>query len=155
MMKILALKIPPVFVFLVTMGMVVVCYRWLGWANVILPPFRELVAPLCIVFAGYFGLSALFEFYKAKTTVNPVSPESACQFVNSGVYRFSRNPMYLGLLLILIGGAYWLGNLISLLCIWGFIFYMNQFQIIPEEQALENNFGEPYLAYKKTVRRWI
>ncbi|MEI8634376.1 methyltransferase [Vibrio sp. PP-XX7] len=107
-MAFLTLKVPPIAVFLAAFGLIVGCSQWLNWANIGLP-VRLYVVLLCLVFAGYLGLSAIFEFYRVKTTVHPVHPERARVFVNRGVYRLSRNPMYLGLLILLVGVAIGLG----------------------------------------------
>ena len=108
-----------------------------------------------------FGLAlavvviAVRGFRKAKTTVDPFHPESASAIVTSGIYRFTRNPMYLGFLLVLIALAIFLGNWISALMPLVFVIYMNRFQIAPEERALRLRFGTSYEAYLHSVRRWI
>jgi len=84
-----------------------------------------------------------------------MSPETASRLVDSGIFRFSRNPMYLALLMALGAWGIFLGNLWGLLLIAGFVFYMNQFQIKPEERALETTFGPAYINYKSKVRRWL
>lgn len=94
-------------------------------------------------------------FRKARTTVNPLSPQKAGRLVRSGYYRFTRNPMYLGLLMILIGFAIYCGHWAAIFPIAGFVFYITEFQIKPEEKAMTELFGDDYLSYKKTVRRWI
>ena len=98
---------------------------------------------------------SFINFLKHKTTVNPIKPEKASNLVITGFYRFTRNPMYLGMLFILTGSAFLFGNIGSFLVLPFFILTMNYLQIKPEEKVLENNFGESYLEYKKSVRRWI
>ncbi|TDF39746.1 isoprenylcysteine carboxylmethyltransferase family protein [Alteromonadaceae bacterium M269] len=100
-------------------------------------------------------VAGIIEFKRVKTTVNPLKPETASSLVNSGVYRISRNPMYLGMALILLAFAVYLSSVISLLGIIVFVFYMNKFQIVPEEKAIEGLFGDDYILYKSKVRRWI
>lgn len=100
-------------------------------------------------------LPAVLEFYKHKTTVNPLKPQAASALVIKGVYKYSRNPMYLGMACLLAAWCVWLGNPINIVCLIGFIFYMNRFQILPEEKALEELFGEDFNQYKSQVRRWI
>ncbi|EEW09833.1 conserved hypothetical protein [Vibrio mimicus VM573] len=95
------------------------------------------------------------EFRRHKTTVNPLAPDLAATVVDSGVFALSRNPMYLALLLLLFGLAYWQENALSLVMVGGFMIYMNQYQIEPEERILEAKFGETYLQYKQRVRRWV
>ncbi|MDW6003813.1 methyltransferase family protein [Vibrio mangrovi] len=150
----LALKVPPVFVFIAAIILIHLC-SWLFPGTSVELPFKWLVAAVCLMFSAYLGLFALLTFYRVKTTVNPVNPELAARMVTHGVFRVSRNPMYLGLLLILIADVYWLGNLIGILCAVGFVAYMTYFQIIPEERALSVRFGEQYRDYQRQVRRWI
>ena len=98
---------------------------------------------------------AVLGFRKAKTTVDPFHPESASAIVTSGIYRFTRNPMYLGFLLALVALAVFLGNWLSALMPLVFVMYMNRFQIAPEERVLRAMFGASYEAYLRSVRRWI
>ena len=94
-------------------------------------------------------------FIDNKTTINPLNLKKSTYLVTSGVFRFSRNPMYLGMLLFLLVTAIILNIIGGLIISILFIFYMNFFQIIPEEKALQNLFGKNYRNYRKTVRRWI
>jgi protein-S-isoprenylcysteine O-methyltransferase Ste14 len=94
-------------------------------------------------------------FRRARTTVNPLKPESASSLVASGVYRVSRNPMYVGLCLVLLGWAVMLSNVLAYAIVPVFVLYMNRFQIGPEEAALERVFGADYVAYRARVRRWL
>ena len=98
---------------------------------------------------------ALFHFLRRRTTINPLQPESASALVTGGIYRLSRNPMYLGLATLLLAWAIYLGNVAALAGLPCFILYMNRFQIAPEERALEARFGAEYFAYRTRVRRWL
>ncbi|MCG9597311.1 isoprenylcysteine carboxylmethyltransferase family protein [Vibrio sp. Isolate25] len=118
-------------------------------------PLPWIVLLACFVISGFVGLSGVYEFRKANTTVNPVKVKEASKIVDSGVFAYSRNPMYLGLFLLLFGFAYWQQNLLCIVFAFGFVLYMNRFQIRPEERALEELFGAAYLDYKQRVRRWI
>lgn len=100
-------------------------------------------------------LVSVAAFIRARTTVNPLAPDRANTLVVSGLYRFSRNPMYLGMALILIGWAIWLAQPLTLLGAAVFAVLIEALQIRPEEAALEAKFGDAYRAYKKRVRRWI
>lgn len=100
-------------------------------------------------------LNALIGFIQHKTTVNPHSPEKATSLVTSGVYRYSRNPMYLGFLLLLVSWVLYLGSLSSLTVLPLFVLVLNTMQIIPEETCLKQRFSESYAAYTHKVRRWI
>ncbi len=153
-MKTLELKIPPPLLFLICIALMYLNHMMLSLFVVTLP-FRELVLFGFLLSSGYFGLSGLYEFRKARTSVHPVRVDKASTIVASGVYRFTRNPMYLGLLLLLLGYGYWQQNLLNLLICLGFVLYMNRFQIQPEERFLEQKFGKTYTEYKAQVRRWI
>jgi protein-S-isoprenylcysteine O-methyltransferase Ste14 len=102
-----------------------------------------------------FLLAGLYEFQKAKTTFHPMKPEAASSVVTSGIYRVSRNPMYVGFLLVLTGWAMWLSHPLPFLFLPVFVAYMNRFQISPEERVLSAKFGEEYDTYKQSVRRWL
>lgn len=118
-------------------------------------PFVEFVTAGLILIAGVVGIAGVYEFRKAKTTVNPVKPETASLVVDTGVFAYTRNPMYVALLLVIIAIGLWWQHLSVILCGVLFVTYMNRFQIKPEERALERLFGEDYLDYKNQVRRWI
>ncbi|HEX7030662.1 MAG TPA: isoprenylcysteine carboxylmethyltransferase family protein [Gammaproteobacteria bacterium] len=99
--------------------------------------------------------AGVLSFQRAGTTTNPLDPGRASKLVVAGIYRYSRNPMYLGFALLLAAWGVFLGNLAALLAVAAFIIYMNRFQVAPEERALEALFGEEYRAYRRSVRRWI
>jgi protein-S-isoprenylcysteine O-methyltransferase Ste14 len=101
---------------------------------------------------GFAGVRA---FRRARTTVNPWRPHRSSELVVSGIYRRTRNPMYLGLLLALLGWGLYLANLYALLLACTFVPYMNRFQIRPEERALAQAFGGIFLDYCQRVRRWL
>ena len=103
----------------------------------------------------FFLLAGVYEFQKAKTTVSPTTPAAATAIVASGVYRISRNPMYVGFLLALTGWATLLAHPLPLLLLAVFVAYMNRFQISPEERVLSAKFGDEYDTYKRDVRRWL
>jgi len=84
-----------------------------------------------------------------------MTPQSASALVVSGIYRFTRNPMYVGFLFVLLGWAVWLSNGLSFLFLPAFVLYMNRFQIQPEERALHARFGQEFVAYTSRVRRWL
>jgi len=153
-MQALELKVPPVALVLLFAVMM-----WLLSASVpslaLALPWRILVA-LILWCAGFaIALAGLFEFRRAKTTVNPLTPEAASAIVTSGIYRYSRNPMYVGLLLALIGWDVWLSHLLAFALLPFFVVYMNHFQIEPEERALSKKFGGLFRDYRRSVRRWL
>jgi protein-S-isoprenylcysteine O-methyltransferase Ste14 len=153
-MKQLELKLPPVAVtalFAVAM--------W-GIARVMPPqPLPQVVtfvaAALFTIGSGIIGFAGVAAFHRAGTTVNPLQPENSSNLVVDGVYRYTRNPMYLALLMLLFAWGIALSNPYSMLAAWTFIPYMNRFQIRPEERAMTQRFGEEFLRYAARVRRWI
>lgn len=153
-MRYLELKIPPVAVFLIALVMANRLPLFFTFANVSLP-YRDVAFVFCFILSGIVGLSAVIQFRLARTTVNPTKPDQASTIVDTGIFTLSRNPMYLALLLLILGVAYWHQNGVSLLVVVGFVLYMNRFQIQPEERVLERLFGRDYIDYKSRVRRWI
>lgn len=118
-------------------------------------PGQLLLAALLAIVGGVIASAGVLAFRRAHTTVNPTKPESSSSVVSTGIYAYSRNPMYLGLVLLLLALAALLGNVLALLWLALFITYMNRYQITPEERALQANFGADYSAYLARVRRWI
>jgi protein-S-isoprenylcysteine O-methyltransferase Ste14 len=113
-------------------------------------------AAIAIALAGgAISIAGIVSFRRARTTTNPMKPESASSLVSAGVYRITRNPMYLGLLFVLVAWATFLAAPWALLGPLVFFFYMGRFQIAPEERALSRVFGDEYEAYKAKVRRWL
>lgn len=116
----------------------------------------RLIAALAIAsIGGAVAASGAAAFRKAQTTVNPLHPERTSAVVSNGIFRVTRNPMYLGLLLVLLGVAVFLWSLPALVGPLLFIAYIRRFQIVPEERALEQKFGTEYVQYKRHVRRWL
>jgi protein-S-isoprenylcysteine O-methyltransferase Ste14 len=109
----------------------------------------------CFALGVMIGLMGVAEFIRKRTTVNPHKPDNTNNLVRSGVYTISRNPMYLGLLICLFAIAVYLGYTLNLLILPVFVTYMNEFQIKPEEDVMEQKFGVEFSEYKKQVRRWI
>jgi protein-S-isoprenylcysteine O-methyltransferase Ste14 len=104
---------------------------------------------------AFFCLASVFSFKRAKTTVNPMKPATTSSLVSTGIYQISRNPMYVGFTLFLAAWAIYLESLWSSFGVLGFIVYMNQFQIKPEERALQSLFGNEFADYQSRVRRWF
>ena len=99
--------------------------------------------------------SGIVSFVRARTTVNPMKPESSSTLIVSGIYGLTRNPMYLGLLLILIGWAVFISNILAFVVLPAFVIYINRFQIDPEERALASRFRDDFVQYASRVRRWL
>jgi len=152
-MPILALKIPPVAVLLIALLMAfALCYLPLGALDFQTPNLLPWVVAVLGVFVAIAGV---WEFRRASTTVNPTTPDKAIQLVSGGIYRFTRNPMYLGMALVLVAWIIKLGCGWSMLALPFFVCYLTIFQIKPEEQAMEKLFGESYRNYRLRVRRWL
>lgn len=153
-MKALELKIPPP-IYALSIGLMM----WLLNSNfpvvqLIESPWNK-IGLVIIIVAGTFDLWSLFLFFKKHTTPNPMKPENTTGLVVNGLYKISRNPMYVGLLTILMGYAIWLGSLTPFLVLPLFYWLITEMQIKPEERALDSKFGQEYLDYKNTVRRWL
>ena len=109
-----------------------------------------------LLFLGFFILiSAVRLFRKDKTTVNPLSPEQATKLVTDGVFQYSRNPMYLGMALVLCSITVFFNLIGGIIFVALFCFYITKFQIIPEERAMSNLFAQDFDQYKQVTRRWI
>lgn len=105
---------------------------------------------------GLIGLlSGAVSFRLAKTTVNPLKPEAATSLVTSGIYRITRNPMYVGLAFLLCAWTFYLSSLWAFPFVFLFIVYIHRFQIVPEERALIRNFDQEFVVYKGRVRPWL
>ena len=98
---------------------------------------------------------SMLAFRRASTTVDPFHPEETSHLVVDGVFRYSRNPMYVSLLLVLISWAIWLGSIYNVAVLALFVTYITFFQIKPEEEAMRFLFGESYEHYCAKIRRWI
>ncbi len=153
-MQVLELKIPPVALILF-----ISVLMWLAsWA---MPAFgfefpsRDVLSVSMAVAGAIISGLGIASFRRARTTVNPMKPDSTSSLVVSGIYRLTRNPMYLGFLLVLLGWAVFLSNVLVFLFLPAFIVYMNRFQIEPEEKALHSLFGQQFVTYTSRVRRWL
>lgn len=147
-------KAPPVLVFFVS-GLAM-------WgANAVLPGLSiafagsRLVALILAVAGVAVAVAGASVFARAGTTTDPLNPNRASRLVTYGIYRYTRNPMYLGLATVLAAWALYLANGASLALVLAFVGYMTRFQIRLEEQALLTVFGDDYASYKASVRRWL
>ena len=125
----------------------------------LIPAFRidyqTILAVICLV-AGFSPVGiAFFQFKKKDTTLDPRKPENSTELIVSGVFKYSRNPMYVGLTMVLVSASLLLGAWSGLVLIPVFILVINHLQILPEEEAMKKLFGEQYAEYCKNVRRWI
>ena len=153
-MKSLELRIPPPAI-----AVVVAVAEWMiSHVTPSLPMSAGIRLSLALAFAlaGVgFSAAGVISFRHARTTLNPTKPQLASSLVTSGIYTVTRNPMYVGLLLLLIALAIFLSSAWALLASAAYFLYMSRFQIAPEERALAALFGAEYAAYRSSVRRWL
>ncbi|TKB50599.1 isoprenylcysteine carboxylmethyltransferase family protein [Ferrimonas sediminicola] len=151
----LELKLPPVLVALLAAGLMWLVAQCPLGAQILPAGIRLELTALFLMLGAIAGLGGVMAFHRHKTTVDPTKPENASTLVTGGIYRVSRNPMYLGLLLGLTAWGCFLSHLLSLLVLIPFVLYMNRFQIRPEERMMAGLFGEKFELYRRTVRRWL
>ena len=151
----LELRVPPVVVVLACAAAMWLIARALG-PSVLRIEARIAIAAALALAGIALAVAGIREFRAARTTVNPMHPEQAAAMVTGGVYRMTRNPMYLGMFCLLAAWAAWLGRVAPPLVVLPvFVLYMNRFQIQPEERALAQRFGPAFREYAARVRRWI
>lgn len=153
-MQMLELKIPPPVI-----GIIVAAAMW-GVSGLQpfldIPPILRHVAVAALVAIGaIFELLGVLAFRRSKTTVNPLKPSKASALVIHGIYKITRNPMYVGVAFMLTAWAFHLSSLWPFIGPLLFVAYINRYQIQPEERALKSLFGEDYAAYTARVRRWL
>ena len=113
------------------------------------------VSLIFLIFGFIILITAVKSFKKHQTTINPLNPDQASTLVNSGIFSFTRNPMYLGMLFILLSISFNFNILGGIIICFLFKIYITRFQIMPEEEAMEKIFGKDFVEYKNKVRRWI
>ena len=145
-------KIPPPIIALV---MIAIIYL----SSLIIEPitfgYQTVISILVVVIGLSCAIPSFRLFAKHKTTISPFTPSETTALVTEGMYRYSRNPMYLGLVLLTIAATIFFGTWLGVVFVVAFIFLLNFLQILPEEEALLDIFGEEYVEYQKKVRRWI
>ena len=155
MMRFLELRIPPPLV-----GFIIAAAMWIIASRLPpllpLPPSLRLPTAIILALAGVaIGVSGVVSFRRAQTTVNPLKPETSTSLVSTGIYKFTRNPMYLGMLAVLLAWAAYLPTVLALIGPAAFSLYITRFQIVPEEKVLHSLFGAAFVAYRQKVRRWL
>jgi protein-S-isoprenylcysteine O-methyltransferase Ste14 len=145
-------KIPPPIV-TATFGLII--YFSKSFSPVYSFDNSNMISVIFLLFGLGIFSAAVQSFKKHKTTINPLSPDKASSLVNSGIFSYSRNPMYLGMLLILLAVSFKFNISGGLFISFLFKIYITRFQIIPEEKAMAKLFGEEFITYKNQTRRWI
>lgn len=148
------LKVPPVFVLLIAV-VILKAVQMLTPDVQFVIPFGIYIGYSLMGLGGLIGFLGIMEFRKHKTTTDPTQPQKASTVVTSGIYQYTRNPMYLGMAVILIGWVIHYGNPLSVIAVVFLVGYLTQFQIKPEEEILKQHFGQAYEDYLRKVRRWI
>ncbi len=152
--KVLENRIPPPIIMVVT-----ALAMWtLSWVTPTIPvpaAIRYGVAGVLFVIGVSAASLAFSSFRRAGTTANPVAIDNAASLVTTGIYAFTRNPMYVGLTMLLVILALLLSNAWLLFGPLLFVLYITRFQIIPEERVMQAKFGSAYDAYRTRVRRWL
>lgn len=153
-MSTLELKVPPVAQVVVTAAAMYGIAKVLSALKFSFNGSAVLALGLAVIGVSS-GIMGVIQFREAQTTPNPQALEKVSSLVTSGIYNYSRNPMYLGLVLILLGWALYLSHLLAFVCVVFFVVYITRFQIQPEERMMAKKFGKHYQAYLAKVRRWI
>lgn len=153
-MNALKLKIPPPVYLLAFLSLMWLLHTKLPIFQLVPSPWNKAGLTL-IGFALLADFLSLGLFFRARTTFNPIHPERTKALVTNGPYRYTRNPMYAGMLVILTGWGMYLGSFSPFLLLPLFVMVLTAQQIIPEEKILEEKFGGAYLAYKARVPRWF
>ncbi|MEM8935018.1 MAG: isoprenylcysteine carboxylmethyltransferase family protein [Pseudomonadota bacterium] len=148
------LKIPPPIFALICLALMVGVRQFTDIGAFEFPG-QTGVAIVLIALGLIVSFLAMKEFRRAQTTVNPMAPDQASSLVQGGVFKISRNPMYLGLAFILVGATIWMGAALNVVVLVFFVIYITVFQIKPEEDVMAEKFGSEYQDYRTKVRRWI
>lgn len=153
-MNALETRIPPPLV-----GLIVALLQWLASMAVdfaLVPRGLRAGLALVLVLAGFaMSFAGVRAVRRARTTLSPLHPETATTLVTGGIYRYTRNPMYLGMATWLLAWAAWLGTVVAFAGPVLFVLYMTRFQVTVEERALARLFGSQYDDYRTRVRRWL
>ena len=146
------LKIPPPLLVLI---LVVSNYFSSKKIDLILIPNQNIISFIIFLIGLIILINPIVRFIKSKTTIDPIKFKKVNKLITSGIYKFSRNPMYLGLLMIVISTSIFYLNIFSVATPILFYFWINRFQIKREEIFLTEKFGKEYLLYKTKTRKWI
>lgn len=151
----LELRVPPLLAMLASAVLVFVFARLFPQYAQPVTTIHWAAAGMCLASAGILGISAIRQFMTARTTIHPQHPAKTSTLVRDGIYSFSRNPMYLGLAMLLGAEVALLANPAGMLPVVFFILYISRFQIEPEERILRAKYGAEFDRYCRMVRRWL
>ena len=145
-------KIPPPIIALMCIA---INYLSTHFINPFKFPNIEIIGVFILLAGLVTAFLAIILFKKYKTTLNPINPEETSSLVTTGIFSITRNPMYLGLFFVICSTVLFFGSWFGIIILIFFVWYINKFQIIPEEETMKKKFGNKYNEYKKNVRRWI
>ena len=146
------IKIPPPLIVLTLIISIYFSSKKIDLINI---PFQLEISFFILSLGILVFINPVLKFIKSKTTINPIQLEETNKLVTSGIFKYSRNPMYLGMLMIIISTSIFYLNIYSILTPFLFVFWINKFQIKREEIFLTEKFGKEYLSYKNKTRRWL
>ena len=146
------IKIPPPLIVLTLISSIYFSSKKIDLINI---PFQLEISFFILSLGIFVFINPVLKFIKSKTTINPIQFEETNRLVTSGIFKYSRNPMYLGMLMIIISTSIFYLNIYSILTPFLFVFWINKFQIKREEIFLTEKFGKEYLSYKNKTRRWL
>ena len=146
------IKIPPPLIVLVLVISIYFSSKKIDLINI---PFQLQISFFILSIGLLIFLYPVLQFIKSKTTVDPIKFKKVNKLVTSGIFKYSRNPMYLGMLMVVLSTSIFYLNIFSILTPFLFIFWINKFQIKREEAFLTEKFGKEYLSYKNKTRRWL
>ena len=146
------LKIPPPLLVLI---LIISNYFSSKKIDLIFLPYQKLISFILLFIGILILINPILKFIKSRTTIDPIKFKKVNKLITSGIYKYSRNPMYLGLLMIVISTTIFYLNIFSITTPIIFYFWINKFQIKREEIFLTKKFGKEYLLYKTKTRRWI
>jgi protein-S-isoprenylcysteine O-methyltransferase Ste14 len=147
-------KIPPLIVTIFA-GILMYFISAYSNASTLVLSMNFEISLIFFVIGIMFAVAGVVSFKIHKTTVNPVKTDNVSTLVKTGIYKYTRNPMYVGMFMWLVGYGIYLSNPFNILPLGLFVYYMNMFQIKPEEAFLISAFGDDYINYKQSVRRWL
>lgn len=152
--RVLELKVPPLLVTCIFAALMWLIARQLP--GIMIEPSVRLATLVILAFAGiFFVIAGVVSFRIADTSINPLRLDETNSLVTTGIYRVSRNPMYVGFMFLLLAWGFFLSNLYSIFFSAGFVLYISRFQIHGEEAFLRSRFGREYIDYQSQVRRWL
>ena len=146
------IKIPPPLIVLTLIISIYFSSKKIDLINI---PLQLEISFFILSLGTLVFINPVLKFIKSKTTINPIQFEETNRLVTSGIFKYSRNPMYLGMLMIIISTSIFYLNIYSILTPFLFVFWINKFQIKREEIFLTEKFGKEYLSYKNKTRRWL